>query len=606
MTTISYLVAIGMILIFGCGEETTRQSQNDDRYFSLDSGSDSNRGLGFDSSHDSYSSSDSDSGSGSDRSLESNGSQGSDSGSGTDSDTNAEVITPAPRTGIGINLNFPERGGTFVDVVKENYRWTKDGNSLTASQVDERGWPRVDADFVWDNRPVAEWAGEIDDPEEYRIDVSGTYKCSFKGQAEFSGTVGGRVENQRYDEGTNRSTFDFVVDGPPGSEHGFIVISFRNTRRTADDTNESGFKEFKMHRPGYPLDTEKVFTDEFLAAVNGIKFEALRFMPFVGTNSIEQTYPTVTEWSQRKLIDDASQAQISVIGKHGNAAWELVIVLGNMLKKDIWICIPNSATDEYVRNLAQMIKDNLDPELNIYLENSNEVWNNIFPQQQWNVAQANELGIDEHENHARRTVKLAQIFGDVFGQESINTRVRAILCSHSPMLKWWVVPMLEYVRDNIGMPSDYLYGISSQAYFSIPMEAGQNVDDILSAARANITNQIDELGGENESGRMQWVAAAREWNLPGGYFIYEGGAHPELGNLTNIDRVIEAERDPGMGELLKYNYGPGFLDVGGTLAMHFILSSSYQRYGSFGLTDDIANPDRNFKYGALRDLAEGN
>ena len=78
-----------------------------------------------------------------------------------------------------------------------------------------------------------------------------------------------------------------------------------------------------------------------------------------------------------------------------------------------------------------------------------------------------------------------------------------------------------------------------------------------------------------------------------------------MGNLTNIDNVIAAERDPGMGELLKYNYGEAFLDLGGAMAMHFILSSSYQRYGSFGLTDDITNPERNSKYGALRDLAAG-
>jgi hypothetical protein len=35
-----------------------------------------------------------------------------------------------------------------VDVVKENYRWNKDGDELTSSEVDEEGWPKVDAGFV--------------------------------------------------------------------------------------------------------------------------------------------------------------------------------------------------------------------------------------------------------------------------------------------------------------------------------------------------------------------------------------------------------------------------------------------------------------------------
>ena len=238
----------------------------------------------------------------------------------SDSDGDGDGDGPAPNSGIGINLSFPEQGGTFVDVVKENYRWNKDGDELTPAEVDEKGWPKVDAEFVWDNRPVAEWAGEIDDPEEYRVDVSGTYKCSFKGRADLSDPVGGSVENQDYDAATNTTTFDFVVAGPPGEGHGFIIIRFANTRRTPDDTGESGFTEFKMHRPGYPLDTDKVFTDEFIAAIQGIRLEAIRFMPFVGANDIEQTYPTVTEWSQRKLVDDASQARISPIGKYGNAA----------------------------------------------------------------------------------------------------------------------------------------------------------------------------------------------------------------------------------------------------------------------------------------------
>ncbi|MBN2344731.1 MAG: hypothetical protein JXX29_01825 [Deltaproteobacteria bacterium] len=548
--------------------------------------------------------------SGTDGDTDGDGDGDGDADGDTDGDADADSDTDSdelpPDSGIGINLSFPERGGTFVDVVKENYRWTKDGEALTAAQVDSRGWPTVDAQYVWDNRPVAEWSGEIDDPDEYRIDVSGTYLCAFTGQADVTGSTGGAVENLVYDSASNTTTFNFVVDGPPGAGHGFIIIDFANTRRTATDTGESGFTDFRMIRPGYSLDTDKVFTDDFLNAVSGIDFEAIRFMPFIGANNIEQTYPTVTEWSQRKLATDASQGQISAIGKYDSAAWEYVIDLGNMLRKDIWICIPNSATDEYVRNLAQLLLDNLDDELNIYLENSNEVWNSIFPQQAWNAAQAEELGIGEQENHARRTVQLAQLFGEVMGAEVINTRVRPILCSHKPMVKWWVVPMLEYIRDNIGEPSDYLYGIASQAYFSVPMVDGQSVADILAAAEANITAQIDETGGTDESGRIQWIATADEWNLAGGYFIYEGGGHPDLGNLTNIDNVITAERDSGMGDLLQYNYGDAFLDLGGNLAMHFILSSAYTRYGSFGLTDDITNPNRNYKYGALQELAADN
>ena len=87
------------------------------------------------------------------------------------------------------------------------------------------------------------------------------------------------------------------MPGPLGPGHGFITISFLNTRRNPGDRAASGFTEFRMLRPGYTLDGDQVFTDKFLGALRGIDFEAIRFMPFVGANGVDQTYPTVTDWS---------------------------------------------------------------------------------------------------------------------------------------------------------------------------------------------------------------------------------------------------------------------------------------------------------------------
>ncbi len=54
---------------------------------------------------------------------------------------------------LGVNINLAEQGGTFVDMVKENYRWsTPTGTDLTSAQVDPNGWPKVDAQFLMDFR----------------------------------------------------------------------------------------------------------------------------------------------------------------------------------------------------------------------------------------------------------------------------------------------------------------------------------------------------------------------------------------------------------------------------------------------------------------------
>src|SRR5688572_3474288 len=116
---------------------------------------------------------------------------------------------------LGVNIDLPERGGSYADLAMENYRWNslESGRELKRSECDEAGWPKVDAAFVVDWRPVAEWAQEIDDPEAYRISFAGTYRCSFRGSAKVGSGAEGRVENLRQLSG-GLTAFDFVL--PPG------------------------------------------------------------------------------------------------------------------------------------------------------------------------------------------------------------------------------------------------------------------------------------------------------------------------------------------------------------------------------------------------------
>lgn len=515
---------------------------------------------------------------------------------------------PAQSGQLGINISLPERGGTFVDVVKENYRWSAagTGGDLTAQQVDAHGWPKVDARYVLDYRPVAEWSNDIDDPETYRIDVSGTYKCSFTGQAIVTCNTGGSISNKSYDQVSNTTTFDLTVSGPVGANHGFILIDFTDTKREASSATGTGFTAFRMLRPGYELNTTKTFTNSFISALTGIKFSVIRYMNFSNTNGRDPDFPDSTEWSDRKLKKDASQNRIPQINKLGGAAWEYVIELSNKVKMDPWINIPVSATHEYISQLAVLFRDSLDPNLRMYVESSNEVWNTApgFDQSRYNQAQATALGIGEHENHARRSIEIAKLFETVYGQGSLNSRVRVILCSHKPMLKWWVVPMLEYINTTFGPPKNYLYGIACQTYYGGGVEDGESVVKILDDCHDEITAQIDETGGTNEAGRIQWVAKAAEWELPGGLCSYEGGPDHGGGSTTNMANRILAERHTRMADEWTYNLDSAFFKVGANIAMQFTLTSSYNRYGCWGLTDDVTNPNRNYKYEAARKLGD--
>jgi hypothetical protein len=519
------------------------------------------------------------------------------------------LAVPALCGQLGVNIGLPERGGTFVDIVKENYRWTKavSGADLAAADVDSSGWPKCDANFVLDMRPVAEWAGSVDDPASYHLDLRGTYKCGLVGRASVSSTGQGSIRNVAYDSLLNTTTFDFVVTDAPGPGGGFINLKFTGTQRTAASATGSGFTQFRMKRPGYPLNTAKIFTDDFLSALTGINFSAIRFMPFTNPNGIDPLYPGVTTWGKRKLVTDAGQNSIAPLGKPDGGAWDYVVNLANTVNKDAWINVPISADAAYVRSLAQLLKDSLKSSLNIYVESSNEVWNTApgYEQSAYNQAWAKALGITEHQNHARRAVSLAMSFDSVFGPGSLNNRVRVVLCSHKPMLKWWVEPMLQYINTAFGPPKNFIYAIGCQTYFGGGADAGESVAKILSDCHADIQSQVDETGQTNEAGRKQWIAKAKAYGLAGGFVSYEGGPDHGGGSTVNMANRILAERDIQMGELLKFNYDTSFLSLGGALAMQFTLSSAYCRYGCWGLTDDIAHPDRNYKYGAIKSIVGG-
>ena len=515
------------------------------------------------------------------------------------------LLSAVSQAQIGVNISLPERGGTYIDLVKENYRWNSlaSGSALSAAEVDDKGWPAVDAQYIVDFRPVAEWSSSIDDPEVYRIDVSGIWKCSFNGEASVSAVAGGSIENLSFDAGNNLSSFDFVV--PQGS-HGFFLINFTNTRRTSMSGLNTGFTNFKMLRPGYDND-DKLFHAPFLALFDTIPFEAIRYMVFTGTNGRDPDYPAQIQWSNRKLPDDAGQVDLPTINKMGGACWDHVIDIANRTQADPWINVPVSASTDYVTQLANMFKEQLNPGLKIYVESSNEVWNSApgFEQTLYNSQQAAALGLTDIQNHARRTVELAEIFESAFGTGSLNNQVRVLLCYHKPMLKWSVIPMLEYIGDQHGIPSDYLWAIGCQTYFSGGHEQGESVADILDACRISITSQIDEAGGVNQAGRKQWIATAAAWNLPGGFVSYEGGPDHGGGSTDNIANRIMAERNEGMYDIMQYNLKDAFIDLGGTLAMQFTLTSAYSRYGCWGLSDDVSLPHRNYKLASIRDLFTG-
>ncbi len=114
----------------------------------------------------------------------------------------------------------------------------------------------------------------------------------------------------------------------------------------------------------------------------------LRFLTWFTINGISDETPT--NWSDRTDADAAVRGVLVIDrqwGRHPVPAvhvrlgypYEWAIALCNAVGRDLWIQVPHTATDDLVRNLARLIARTLRPDLRVWAEYSNEIWNSAPP-----------------------------------------------------------------------------------------------------------------------------------------------------------------------------------------------------------------------------------
>ncbi|CAN5538077.1 hypothetical protein BH10BAC6_BH10BAC6_02210 [soil metagenome] len=496
---------------------------------------------------------------------------------------------------LGVNLDDM---GAFTNMVDHTNRYSK------ATGYDANGWPTSDFDLVlFDGRPATEWNGTIDDPDGYRIDYSGAYRSSFIGQATVraSGTAAS-VSDVQYDTASNTTTFTLNVGGYPNANHGLVILSFTNSQRLASSPPSTGITKLRVMRPGYDVTSTQIVADAFLRLCTAANFECYRFYNVQNMWDGEPVHPARTLWSQRKLPTSASQHSMAAItGQRDGWCWEHIITLANTLKKDIWINIHMSCDSVYVASLATKLKAELDPSINIYVENSNEVWS---PAQAthgpYNQAEATARGITFDQNYARRCVELSRWFGAVFGANAINERIRVILAGQQAYAGR-SDNHLNYIKNTFDDPKTYIYATSTALYFGSANASSIDPLQINEGMIAQIDAQTTMPATQGY--RPIHITKASAWGLAGGCTSYEGGPSlPEGGNTTNLAAQIRSHRTQRMADVITRNYRQGWSNVGGGLALYFTLASGYNRYGCWGITDDPSNPDRNYKMAAIRSL----
>lgn len=395
--------------------------------------------------------------------------------------------------------------------------------------------------------------------------------------------------NGRYPEGVYTCLYD--GDGELGFAHGLSVVESKPGRILVDveaDQNllvirvvrtnpENPVRNIRFILPGFEDSyADQPFHPEFLKRWE--KFKVLRFMDFQRTNNSGQV-----AWSDRPT--PAMQTQ----GGPGGVALEYMIRLANTLRADPWFCMPHLANDAYVRRFAEMVRNRLRPELNVYVEYSNECWNSIFGQARYSAEQGKQLELSNNAYQAqlfyysRRAVEIFKIWEEVFGGHERLVRVLSAQSANP----WTSQQVTQY--QNAYRHADAL---AIAPYFGHALGSPQTQDETAKMTVEQVLEACRGLIKENEQTIARQAELANRQGLD--LIAYEGGQHlvgyHGAENNQALERLFHAaNRHPGMRQLY-LDYLAGWKRHGGKLLVVFSSVGKYSKWGSWGLMEYHGQP----------------
>ncbi|EFJ43984.1 hypothetical protein VOLCADRAFT_95837 [Volvox carteri f. nagariensis] len=342
-------------------------------------------------------------------------------------------------------------------------------------------------------------------------------------------------------------------------------------------------------------------------------------------------------------LDINNDVAWAAVASSGGIALEYLVRLCNLLGTDPWVNVHHLADDDYVTSLATMLRDSLRPDVKVYVEHSNEVWNQLFPQGKFARARGLALNLSTdattagYRYHALRTAQIATIFRNVFssaegGGAAGASRVKVVmggwgyLCGVNgsgcgtvvlnQTLGWLAglaqkvnesTVLQEQLKVNISLAKPDFYGIT--AYWDCGLGQNGAVDVTLTVeqmiAKCNTTLNASDAAAK------ALVAAAAPYGIP--LITYEAGpsiveaSAIESGRMTTglAPKYAAVNRHPAMYGLYKA-YLDTFVRAGlvaeGRPFMQFVTTGTFTQYGSWGLQEYTGQPVLEApKYRALMD-----
>ena len=483
---------------------------------------------------------------------------------------------PLEQQRVGLNLtsvNYYSEEEPFADRIKSFSPWKAERRKAGGGgwEEDPRG-----LELREDGMPARLLPGQRafalrDFP---RGGTHGTHTLSWEGQGRL--TWGLRPSGESRRDGFNAMKV-FLPERPDGHARVMLILQETNP---ADPV-----RNLRLTKDG--ADPDAVFDPGFLARWSFA--DGFRYMDWAETNN-----STLERWEDRPEPGDWTWAT------GDGVPLEVQVAHANATGADPWFCVPHRADDGYVRRMAGLVRDTLDPGLVATIELSNEVWNWQFTQTRY----ADERGRADPEiteaHHllwtVKRSLEVFAIFDEAFTGEpgGRSPRLRRALGAQSSN-PWVATKVFESQAAADGADT-----LATAPYFGGSVKP-ERADWFRTADGDALDNHIAKQLEGTVRGIAKYppilagINARRDASLPPVvHTAYEGGGHflPPPGAQDDPELMRQFERlgqRPAFEDAY-FEYLKAWHALGGSDMMLFSSIGDPSHWGDWGLMRHAGQP----------------
>lgn len=506
---------------------------------------------------------------------------------------------------LGMNLalvTYYSSEQPFLNVLKTAYSWTTHGETW---DTNEESYLKLDADGY----PTSLAAANEPHPQQFTsVGVllltqlpqtpkgyypGGDYVVLYDGQ----GTIDYGLDATLVSRSPGRDVFAVAKPSAAGID----------LRITSTDPNHSGayLRNIRVLRAENENAAKagQIFSPEFLQRLHD--FRVLRFMDWLSTNGSK-----LTSWTERPLPSNVFW------GTPKGVPLEIAIQLANTAGTDAWFTTPVMADDNYVTQMANLVKTRMRARLKAYVELSNEVWNPGFSQNAYSIARGRtafphtssnkyELG---WEWYGMRVAQVADLWWVAYGKSAFDSRVVIVMsgqAANTAVLRE-ALSTPDWTGAGNAPAAAHHIGVAAIAPYFFWLSQAEDLDAIVKSPEGGMPAFFDTNYRQGRYASVPaggWIGQASGWvsshvSLLSPYHLplvaYEGGqglvGFPKYQNGSPaVTLMVAANRDPRMYAAYM-SYLKAWKKSGGTLFLHYNDIGAAGQYGEWGALESLMQP----------------